>query len=100
MRKKVKVYKIKNAKLQLIIFFAVMYFAANYLEWFKDESSSMISNLRMAIFGSFLFIAYMGTLLLPEPRIARPHPVVWRMVQGFTFAYCVVICFFVFLVSF
>lgn len=93
-----KIYKIKNAKIQLVIFFAAIYYAAIHLKLFVDEDSTLVSDIRMGIFGTFLFLAYMGTLLLPEPKMSRPHPLFWRLVQGFTFAYVTTLCFLIFLV--
>jgi hypothetical protein len=75
-----KIYKIKNAKVQLLLFFALLYYAANHMNLFKDPESSLISDIRMGIFGTYLFLAYMGTLLLPAPKMSRPHPLFWRII--------------------
>ena len=94
-----KIHKISNAKTQLLILLVVVYYMALHLKMFQDPDSTLISDIRMGIFGTFLFIAYLGTLMLPDPPVSRPHPLFWRLVQGFTFAYVVVVFFLLFLVS-
>lgn len=94
-----KIYKIKNAKVQLLLFFVLIYYAANHLKWFQDPESSLISDIRMGLFGTYLFLAYMGTLLLPAPKMSRPHPLFWRIIQGLVFAYITTLCFLLFLVK-
>lgn len=91
-----RIYKIRNGKTILLLVFFIVYYAANHLSLFVDPESTMISDIRMGIFGTFLFITYLGTLLLPDPVVKRPHFLFWRVIQGACLAYCITLCFLLF----
>lgn len=75
----------------------MIYYFVNYLRIFEHETNSMISDIRMGIIGTNLFIIYIACLILPKPSIYRPHPGFWRLVQALAFAYLINITFWLFL---
>ena len=78
---------IKESKVQLLIFMSILYLVINYLDFFQDPNSTIISNLRMAILAANLVVIYLGVLFLPEPSIKRPFSLFWKISQASAFAY-------------
>lgn len=80
---------ISSSKIQLCCFLVAMYVLINYLDLFKDPESTMISNIRMAIFGLNLMVLYLGVVFLPAPSKKRGFEFFWKLAQSAAFVYCI-----------
>ena len=80
---------IRKSRTKLLIFMAILYIAVNYLDIFKDPNSSIVSNVRMALFAGNLVIIYLGVMFLPHPSKKRGFSLFWRIIQAATFAYAI-----------
>ena len=81
------IHYIKNSRVKLLVFMVVVYIAINYLDLFKDPTSSLVSNIRMAILAANLLVIFLGVQFLPAPSKTRPFPLFWKLVQAAAFAY-------------
>lgn len=67
-----------------------------YLSLYRDDSDT-ISNYKYGfIVCVALFIFISGVHLPDSPFLSRPHPVLWRMLQGLSFCYLIFLTFLLF----
>ena len=66
--------KVRYGKTQLGAFFIVLYLLSFKYQFWAHPTSSMITEIRQAIFGTNMLLVYIGIIVLPKPSIIRPHP--------------------------
>lgn len=83
--------KVRWGKVQLGFFFIMLYLLSFRYKFFEHPTNTMITELRQAVFGLYMVQVYIGIIVLPTPSIIAPHPLFWRTIQAFGFAYLVII---------
>lgn len=84
-------HRVPNSRIQLIILFTVIFVACTRLQWFQHPTNSMISDMRMYVCFLFFVLTYLGYFFLPEPSKSKPGKWFWKLVQGLTLAYSIMV---------
>src|SRR3990167_6198717 len=84
-------HRVPNSRVQLIILFTVIFIACTRLQWFQHPTNSMISDMRMYVCFLYFVLAYLGYFFLPEPSKSKPGKWFWKLIQGLTLAYSIMV---------
>jgi len=74
----------------LILFFAIGF-------QYKDPEPDFSVSIRRGLLGAGALLLFFSAFYLPDTLLNRPHPILWRIVQGISCAYLIVLVFMLFM---